>query len=303
MKLSKESLALGALLLSAAIWGASTPIAKAILTEIPPFSLAFFRFALASVILFALSVKLNRHTPIHQKDLPQLILIGLFAITLNIGFGFVGITYTTALDSIIFASITPIAIAAASTYFLGERFTKVNFVGQLLAVAGALIVVNSPTGDTSNRLLGDILLIGSGAAWVTSVILSKEIFRKYHSFTITSFIFLVGTVTFAPLALWEYLANPAWVTAASTNSWLGVVFQAIFTSVVAYLAFEWGLERSSATFAGLVEHFQLLVGAVLAGILLGEILSSGFVIGAGLILVGIVLATRPAHHYRKSHAR
>lgn len=243
------------------------------------------------------------HTPIRRSDLGKLILIGLFAISFNIGFGFVGIKLATALDSITFASMTPIAIALASVVFLGERMTKLNTIGQLVAFFGALAVINSPTGQAPDRMLGDILLALSGLSWVTSIILSKELFHRYHSFTITSVFFMVGIVTFALPAAGEYLQNPGWVGRVDPLAWAGVVFLAVFTSVVAYLAYEWGLEHSSASYAGVIEHFQLIIGAVAASLLLGEILSGGYVLGASLILIGIVLATRPSHHYRKAHAR
>lgn len=290
-------------MLSAIIWGASTPVTKLILGEIPPLSLAFLRFLLASLIMAVLTIKLDYHTPIRRSDLGRLALIGLLAPGVNIGLGFIGLNYATALDSIIFASLTPIAIALAGAIFLKEIFTKLNLFGQVLAAAGALVVLNTPTGNAPNRLLGDLLLALSGIAWVTAVILSKEIFRKYHSFTVTSFMFLVGTVVFAPLAAWEYIQNPTWFENIPVLTWAGVLFLAIFTSVIAYLAFEWALERSTASFAGLIEHFQLLVGAVLANLLLGEPLSTGFILGTGLLLIGVTLATRPAHHFRKAHVR
>jgi drug/metabolite transporter (DMT)-like permease len=301
VKLSGHSLALLLLLLSAFIWGASTPVTKLILEEIPPLSLAFLRFLLATAIMATLTLWLNYHTPIRKSDVPRLALVGLLAPGLNISLGFVGLQMATALDSIIFASLTPIAIALAGVIFLKEVFTKVNLAGQILAFVGALVVLGSPTGDAPNRLVGDILLALSGLAWVAAVIISKEIFRKYHSFTITSFMFAIGTVVLAPLAAWEYLNNPTWLENVTASAWLGIVFLAVFTSVIAYLSFEWALERTTVSYSGIIEHFQLLVGAVLANLLLGEPLSTGFILGAGLVLIGIVFATRPAHHLRKAH--
>lgn len=304
MTLSRSTLPFTLLVVSALIWGVSTPITKALLTEIPPFSLAFLRFLLASVVMSVIWFRYSdAHTPIRRDDLGKLVGTGLLAITANIGLGFVGITYTTALDSITFAAMTPIAIALASAVFLGEKLTRLNVIGQVLAFFGAMMVISSPTGPVVNRSLGDVLLILSGLCWVASVIWTKELFQRYHSLTITSTLFLVGTVTFAPLALGEYLRNPGWVSAVNLWGWAGVLFLAVFTSVIAYLAYEWGLEHSSASYAAVIEDWQLLVGAVTASLLLGELLSGGFVLGSSFILIGIVLATRPSHHLRKAHRR
>ncbi|HET7713525.1 MAG TPA: DMT family transporter [Patescibacteria group bacterium] len=303
MKLSAHLLPFLALLLSGILWGASTPANKLTLEEIPPFSLAFLRFLLATVILTPVFLLKGARTPIHRRDLGRLIVLGLFGITLNIGTTFVGLTMTTGLDAVAIFSMVPLLVAVASSIFLGEKLTKTNLFGQILALAGVGAVALSPTGPASNRLLGDALLLISAISVVFYIILSKELFRKYHSATITGFIFLVGVVTFAPLAGWELFQNPDWITGVTHQGLLGLGFIAIFTSVVAYLAFEWGLEHSTASLAGLIEHVQLLFGAVLSAVLLNELLSTGFVLGSGLILVGIVFATRPSHHFRKAHAR
>lgn len=303
MKLSPHLLPFLALLLSGILWGASTPANKLTLEEIPPFTLAFLRFLLATVILTPVFLLKGTHTPIRRRDLGKLIVLGLFGITLNIGTTFLGLTLTTGLDAVAIFSLVPLLVAVASAIVLGEKLTKVNFFGQFLALSGAAAVALSPTGPTVNRFLGDLLLLVSAISVVIYIILSKELFRKYHSATITAFMFLVGVVTFAPLAGLELIQNPDWISGVSHQGLLGLAFIAIFTSVVAYLAFEWGLEHSTASLAGLIEHVQLLVGAVLAALILNEVLSTGFVLGSGLILVGIVFATRPSHHFRKAHAR
>lgn len=303
MKLSPHLLPFLALLLSGILWGASTPANKLTLEEIPPFTLAFLRFLLATVILTPVFLLNGTHTPIHRRDLGRLIVLGLFGITLNIGTTFLGLTLTTGLDAVAIFSLVPLLVAVASAVVLGEKLTRTNLFGQFLALAGVGAVALSPTGPTVNRLLGDLLLLVSAISVVIYIILSKELFRKYHSATITAFMFLVGVVTFAPLAGLELIQNPDWISGVSHQGLLGLAFIAIFTSVVAYLAFEWGLEHSTASLAGLIEHVQLLVGAVLSALILNEVLSTGFVLGSGLILVGIVFATRPSHHFRKAHAR
>lgn len=303
MRSNKISLPIFAIFSAAFIWGLSTPIAKAVITEIPPLTLGFFRFLLATVLFTALSMVFKYHTPVHKKDMPILITFALLSIPLNIGLGFLGIKYTTALDAITITALIPIILAVAGVFILGEKMSRLNIVGQAMALIGVLVVVSSPNGPTANRALGDVLLIFSSLSWVAGTILAKDLFTKYHSFTITGFMFVVGLIAFTPLALIEFVQNPNWIYHVSAMSWLGVVFLAVFTSVIAWLIFEWGLERSSATVAGVSTYLQLLVGAIAAAALLGELLSQGFVLGVALIILGVVLATRPVHHYRQSHHR
>lgn len=304
MKLSPGALPLLLLILSAVIWGAATPIAKVTLTEIPLFIITFLRFLTATTVMAVIVTQSGLHTPIRKKHLLLLILAGLLDSTINLGLGYTGLNLSTALDVISIGATGPILVAAASSIFLKERLTRFNILGQLLALVGVLLVVTAPVdGSAPNRLLGDLLTFGAVLAASAGLILSKELFRAYHALTITSAVFLVGAISSAPLAALSHLQNPHWYETVSTGAWLGLAFLAIFSSVVAYLAFEWGLEHSTASAAGISGHFSVLTGAFLASVLLGEILSPGFILGAGLILLGVVLATRPTHHYRRTHLR
>lgn len=304
MTLPKHALPFIALVISAVIWGAAAPIAKITLTEIPLFIITFFRFLTATAVLAIIISKFGFHTPIRRKHLLLLISVGLLDSTINLALGYSGLSLTTALDVIAIGATGPILAAIASVIFLKESLTRFNILGQLLALGGVLLVMTAPTnGDAPNRLLGDLLTLGAVLAAVAGLILAKELFRTYHALTVTATIFLVGAISSAPLAAADHLQNPQWFEAVSTGAWLGLGFLVIFSSVVAYLAFQWGLEHSTASAAGISGHFSVLTGAFLATILLSEVLSTGFVLGASLIIIGVVLATRPAHHYRRAHLR
>lgn len=304
MNLSKSSLPFLALVFSAIIWGVATPVAKETLSEIPLFIVTFLRFLAATLVMAALVYKLNAHTPIRKKHIFLLILVGLLDSTINLGVGYTGLKLTSALDVIAIGATGPLMVATASYIFLGERQTKLNLLGQSLALTGVLLAITAPVdGDAPNRLLGDGLTIAAVATATIGLILAKELFRTYHALTITAAIFLAGLVSSAPLATWQHLQNPLWYQNVSLGAWTGLGFLAIFSSVVTYLAFEWGLQHSSASSAGISADFSVLAGAVLSNIMLGEKLAPGFVVGAGLILTGVVLATRPPHRLRRVHLR
>jgi drug/metabolite transporter (DMT)-like permease len=299
--MSKKTLPILAIVLAAVIWGISAPVIKTAETQIPTFTLAFLRFVIATTLIVGISIKNRWDLPIRLSDLKLFVLTGLTGIVGNIAFVFLGLKYTTALDYLTFSCLAPILIAISGFFFLKEPLTRLNLTGQAVALIGAIIIIGTPNGPASNRLLGDFYLALSTICWASSIIFAKELFHRYSSFIVTAFIFLTGLIAFAPLALIEYFQNQNWGSQVDLLHWLAVLFLGIFTSIIAYLAFEWGLRHSLASVAGLVEHFQLLAGTVAAILLVGEFITQWFVIGAALVLIGVFFATRPAHHYHKRH--
>lgn len=299
--LPQKILPLLAIVAAAVIWGVSAPVIKAAEDQIPTFSLAFFRFLIAVSLLSLVAIRCRWELPIRISDLKLFILTGLTGIVGNIAFLFLGLKYTTALDYLTFSCLAPIFIAVAGFFFLKEPLTRTNLIGQAMALVGAMIIIGTPNGPASNRPLGDFLLVLSTICWAASMIFAKELFHRYGSFIVTSFIFLTGLIAFAPLALIEYWQNPTWLQQVDGIHWFAAIFLGIFTSVLAYLAFEWGLRHSLASIAGLVEHFQLLAGTIAAILLVNEFITQWFVIGAVLVLIGVLFATRPTHHFHRRH--
>jgi drug/metabolite transporter (DMT)-like permease len=297
----KKCLPILAIVTAAVIWGISAPVIKAAEGQIPTFSLAFIRFLIAVSLITTIAVKKRWDLPIRLSDFKLFLFTGSTGIVGNIAFLFLGLKYTTALDYLTFSCIAPIFIAIAGFFFLKEPLTKVNLVGQMMALIGAIIIIGTPNGPASNRILGDALLLLSTVCWASSMIFAKELFHRYGSFIVTAFIFLTGLVAFAPLALIEFWQTPYWINQVDINHWVAAIFLGIFTSVIAYLAFEWGLRHSLASIAGLVEHFQLIAGTIAAILLVNEYITKWFVIGASLVLIGVLFATRHAHHFHKKH--
>lgn len=291
------------LLAAAVIWGISTPIAKIVLQQVPPLSLSFFRFLIALVVLLIIGSYLHIGDHIARRDLPKMIVMSLFAAALTIPLGFVGLNITSALDAITVSALTPIIVAVLGWWVLKEPLTRDNLLGQGLAVVGVVVALSAPDGPSPNRYLGDILILLSGVTWAVSVILAKELFSRYHAYTITTFIFMVGTIVLFPFASYEYLQDPTWVDHLTTVRILGIGFLGIATSVVAWLMFEWGLKRVTASDAGISYHVQLIAGALAALALLGETLSDIFLVGVVFIVIGILLATKHPHHHRLHHLR
>jgi len=304
----KKPLPLVALIIAHLIWGANFVVAKITLQEFPPMSLAFLRFALASLFLAPFFLAETKKVKINRNDLPKLIATGVLIITLNIAFFFEGIKRTTATDASILTLTIPILSVLLGWWFLKEKIILINLVGIALGFLGAAVIIGLPQTVTANissqTIIGNILIILASISWVVGALVAKQILTKYSSLVVTAIAFLVGTLTFFIPAAREYIQNPAWVEHLTILGILGLIYMTLLSSISAYFLFEWGLSKTSVYLADLFQYIEPLVAIGLAVAILGEKLSPSFLIGGVLIAVSTYLGTlakKIYHHHHKAH--
>lgn len=298
-----------ALIIAHLIWGINFVVAKIALQEFPPMSLALLRFALASLLLAPFFLAETKKVKIDKKDLPKLIAIGVFIITLSITFFFEGIKRTTAINASVLSLTIPVLSILFGWWFLKEKIYLINLAGIGLGLIGSLVVIGLPQiiiGTVSPIMLeGNILIILASISWVVGATVSKKILKKYPSLVVTAIAFLIGTITFFIPASLEYLKNPGWINQVTMLGILGLTFMTLLSSISAYFLFEWGLSRTSLVVADLFQYIEPFVAAALAITILNEKISTSFLIGAALIAVGAYLGTFAKkanyYHYHKAH--
>ena len=303
-----------ALLAATAIWGLTVPTIKLALQTVPPFSLLFLRLSLASLLVLPFFLKNGSRPRLKLRDLPTLALLGLLGQTIPLGLGFWGLKYTSSLDASLITAITPIVVTIAGVLFLREIVTPRERLGTAIALGGTLVVILGPLFNGSDfaadqtRLLGNLLMVGYVASWSTFIIWSKKILnrrRHYSPLTITAAGFLTSVLVYLPLSLGEQLLTKPKVIppagrilfhfgatplTAPTLAMIG--FLALFSSVVAYFLYQWGLEQMEASETSLFSYLQPIFTVPAAYWLLGETATVGFLIGGLIIAVGIGLAER-----------
>ncbi len=297
-----------ALLIAHLIWGGNFVVAKLTLQEFPLHTLAFLRFFLATILIAPFFLAETKKIKIDLKDLPQLIIIGVLLITLNITFFFEGMLRTTAINASVIILIIPILSVVLGWAFLREKVYFINLLGILLGLGGALVIIGLPQiilgNYTPEALLGNIFIVLASLAWVAGSFFSRKALKKYPSLLVTGIAFLVGVVTFFVPAVREYIADPNWPSKVTLVGWIGLIYMTTLSSISSYFLFEWGLAKTSLTTANLFSYVEPFVAAALAVSLLNERPTFSFVIGAVLIVLGVYWGTlgKEVHHrIHKTH--
>lgn len=294
--MNKPSPALLYLVTAAIIWGATVPIMKITLIEVPIFSLIVLRMAGASILLLPF---VFRKLHVDKEDFRNLFLSAIFGVNLNLAFFFYGLEYSQAINGSVILATTPIFTLFFAHIFLREKLNTRLILGAILAFVGTLTIIGIPVFNLDYQsAIGNISLLLSALAWVAHEIFAKKVLKKYHFLTVAFYTTVIGTTIFFPIALLELIDNPLWYTNLTTSGISGLLFGIIFASTIAYTAWQKGLQTSTATHASFVFYLLPLFGVIFSIILLKESFTPLLVLGSLIILGGIVLAEL----HRKSHA-
>jgi drug/metabolite transporter (DMT)-like permease len=284
----------GSLLLALAVvvvWGISFAVTRATVTELPPLSLAFLRFLLASLVLWPLTRRLRREVRIARGDRMAVFLFGFVGVTLYFGFENFGLKYTTASHAALLIAIIPLATELADALRRRRPPSLPVLAGMLISTTGVALIFGRDGGGGAS-LLGDSLMLGAVAAWVWYTFLAEHLMHRYPNLLLTYWIMGVGSLTLLPGALLEYALAP--FPSPSPAAWGGVAFLGIFCSALGYHFWNQAIPVLGVTASNNLLYGLPLVGVVTGILLLGEPLTPAIAGGAALILGGVLLAGRSA---------
>ncbi|HJU32559.1 MAG TPA: DMT family transporter, partial [Hyphomicrobiaceae bacterium] len=285
---------------AAACWAGNHVVARTIAGHAPPATLSVFRWLVVFAVVTVLA------WPRIREDLPKLkahagVMVFL-SLTGGAAFGtlqFVALQYTTALNMGVVGSVAPAFIVAASYLLFRDGLGPLQLFGVALSLAGVLAILCQLHPERLLALsfnIGDLLILLNMVFWATYC----ACLRLRPAVHPMSFLFVLAPVSALgtlPFALLEHALGFDIVADARTIG--AILYAAFFTSLLAYLAWNRGVDLIGAPRASAFLHTIPLFSAVFATTLIGERLMLYHVIGFVLILGGVTLAARPAGRAHK----
>lgn len=282
------------LLLAALFWGGTFIAGKLLAAEVPPFSAAFLRFSLASLMLLLLTFRQFGKLPqINRDDLLPLLLLGLSGVFAYNAFFFSGLARIEASRAAVIIANNPVMIALFAALIFGERLTMVKIAGILLSVAGAVTVV--VRGDLTQLLgggvgLGEVMIFGCVISWTIYSLVGRRAMRNFSPLVAVTYSAVAGTLLLAPFALYGGLLDH--ITGYSVQAWFGLSYLALFGTVLGFVWYYQGIVRIGSTRAGQFINFVPIAGVSLSVIFLGEPLTWSLLAGLALVSSGLYLTNK-----------
>jgi drug/metabolite transporter (DMT)-like permease len=274
-----------------ASWGFNQVAIKLALPEIPPLIQAAFRSTGAALIV-VLWAQLRGVSLLKSPGtlVPGIIAGALFALEFVLIFR--GLLFTAATRASVFIYTAPFFVVIGARWFLpGERFDRMQWVGLLLSFAGIVVAFGVPTpGGDPRELLGDIMLLGAGAAWgATTVVIKGTPLAQAPSEEILLYQLIVSAPVLIVLA---FLAGERVYGLPSAIPLGSLLYQTIWVVALTYMAWFALIARYSASRLSVFTFLTPLFGVAAGHFVLGEPLTGGFATAAALVVLGLVLVNR-----------
>ncbi len=293
--LNNKQIAIIALIIANTIWGAASPIFKWSLQNIPLFTLAFFRFYFATLLLLPFAIRQNLR--LTGEGIIKIASLTFFGITVNIIFFFLGLKFAPSINAPIIASSGPILLIIASILILKEKPAKKTIIGTCVGLIGVFIIILRPlleNGFNFSAILGNSFFVLATIGAVGHTIVSKEILGRYSALYITFWSFLLGSISFFPFFLSETFANNG-ILRLDIRGWTGLIFGIFLSSTLAYLIYEWAIEKMTASETGIFTYVDPVVATIIAIPLLHEVITPLFILGSFFVFLGIFVAEGRFH--------
>ena len=283
-----------ALLASAVFWGVASPIIKKSFETTTPLLFLAYRF-LFVIILATIPFLLYQKKQGKIKKPLKLLSIGFVSFPLNLLLLFYGIQRTSAMEAALLAALNPVFFNLGGFLFLKEKIAKREQLGLLTSVLGTLMIIIEPLFNIDvfngeKHLLGNLLVVIGGIVGVAGLIWAKEENKNYNHRQISYFSFLSAFITFTLLAvIFEPSFTGGFLAIFSKPAIWGILYMAVFGSVIAYSCLIYGQSLIEVSEASLFTYLQPLFAIPLAVLWLNEKITLAFFMGAFLILLGVFL--------------
>lgn len=259
---------------------------------VKPFGLNLLRVGISAILLWALYIFKPVKTIIHKKDMRRFFLCALTGIAINQLLFIKGLSLTYSIHASLLMLTTPILITFIAAWLLKEKLNNYKMVGLALGIAGAIVLITARdnTGNASQVLSGDLLIILNAISYTIYFVLVKPLMKEYNPITVIRMIFTIGFFMILPFC-WKEFTEIPW-QAYSTTSCLLLIAIIFCGTFLAYLFNVYGIKILGASMAGTYIYSQPVFAAAIAIVFLGEELSLYKIIAAIFIFAGVYLANK-----------
>lgn len=288
------------LVLATILWGGNFVIGRAVSGEIPPITLAFFRWCVAFLVFFPIAYKQVK-ADIHKfkKHWKVVLVLSITGVACFNTLVYIGVHYTTSINASLMNSLTPIFIYILAFLFLKSRVTRLQIVGTFISLIGVLFILSD--GKMENIIhfsfnIGDLIVLVAVLCWSIYSLLIKQYANELPSFSTFLVTIGIGAILLLPFSMFEL------TTSLETINWSmktvsAVLYVGIFASIVAFLSWNYGVVQMGASRASIFLNFIPVFSSIFATIFIDEKLLLAQVIGGIAVISGVLLA-----NYNKKQA-
>lgn len=269
---------------------AGTPVmGRVALEQIPPIALGFVRFSVAALLLlFTLFVVKKKDLKFKKEHRLHIFILGLICIPINQLTFLGGLHLSAASHAGLIYGLSPVLVLIFSLYSKFETVSKRKLLGFVFSFFGvAYLFIDSGFNLSSDFLLGDVILFFAVLSWAAYITYSKSIVVEYGALKVTTGVFTVGSICYAPIALFDIPNIPFSTLTISTG--ISFFYLSVITSFFGYFLWAYIIKRMETTKVVIMSNLSPLIAVFFGVVFLNEPLTHGLWLGSILTVSGIFI--------------
>ena len=292
---NKNNLAYILLVLTTLFWSGNFIVGKAASTfEIPPFSLNFYRWLFAGLLLLPFTLKeiLNKKNYI-LENFGFFIILGITSITIFNSTVYYSLYYMQVISGVLMISTIPVWIMFISSILGIEKTNKFQIFGVFLSLLGVLFIITKSDIEVIKNLAfnrGDLIMAIGMFAWALYSALLKKKTHQISQIALLEVVIITGLVFLIPIYILEMnLGNKIVIGKPFI---LTLSYVVLFPGLAAFFFWIKGIAIIGANRAGVFLHLMPVFGSIMAIIFFDEKFMIYHLLGAIFIIAGITLSNK-----------
>jgi len=261
--------------------------------EISPFAITAWRFLIGGACIVPFAIRRWTHTKIKisTSSILKLGVLGILNVVISMLLLQLAIYYGKASLTAMIVSMNPIFVSIFAIFILKESFSRMQFYGFFIGLAGIIILVLGEKElfqhNFLNLPLGILFALLAGITFGLYTVLTKWAVAQFGNMITNSFAFLSGGIVLTIINL--VIGQSMTFTPSATNLSL-ILYLGIVVSGIAYILYFEAMKELSAARASFYFFLKPAIASILAYVFLSEHLSVMQI--GGMILIMLALSRR-----------
>jgi drug/metabolite transporter (DMT)-like permease len=269
------------------VWGVSYAVGRIMATELPPLLAAGARFCFSGVLLTLLVYYSGLSLPTRARDWRLAGAAALLGIVISNGLNITALRHVASNQVALVSASSAFWIAWLGMYGrYPSPVSKRTWLGLLVGFVGVSILVSAHGFGAHARFGWQLLVLGSALAWALATAAIRESQPDCDPLAFTASYLLIGGGSLALLGL---VGGDAARWSWSPSGLAAMVFLAIFSSTLAFLAYTYLLRHEAPARIGTYAYVNPLVAVFTGWLLLDERLDAMQLTGTAVIFLGVIL--------------
>ena len=293
--LSKDKTAYIFLVLTTLFWSGNFIVGKAAsFFEIPPFTLNFYRWTFAWLILAPFTLKeILKKKEYILKNIKLILVLGITSITIFNSIVYYSLNFTQVISGVLMISTIPVMIIVFCWLFKIEKTNIYQILGVIFSLFGVVVIITkADIGILLNLNFnkGDLWMVVAMFSWAMYSALLRKKKLEITQISLLQTIISAGLIFLLPAYLIEL--SLGYKASIDIPFVLTLTYVVLFPGLSSFILWIKGISIIGSNRSGIFLHLMPIFSTVLAILIFNEKFMIYHLIGAILIITGIILSSR-----------